>query len=262
MAPIITLLTDYGCADSYVAEMKAVLLTAVPSAQLVDITHDVPPGEVAAAQYLLSRSWHRFPSHTVHLAVVDPGVGTDRRAIAANAQGHHFVGPDNGVLTAVLDRARVVRLEAPAGASATFHGRDVFAPAAARLALGEVLETLGPPVPDPVLDPLPALRRQGAEVVGGVIYVDRFGTLVTNIDAELAANAESVEVKGTPVPMRRTFGEVAQGQPVAFVGSGGTVEIAVRDGSALERLQVGRGEEVRIYVLNAPTRSPRSQLPP
>src|SRR6476620_11272589 len=143
--PIITLLTDFGTTDAYVAEMKAVLLGAVPEATLVDLTHAVPPGDIRAGAYLLGRSWHRFPAGTVHLSVVDPGVGTTRAALALRAHGHWFVGPDNGLFTPVLRDAEVeaVVLPVPAEASPTFHGRDLFAPAAAVLACGAPLDSLG-----------------------------------------------------------------------------------------------------------------------
>jgi S-adenosylmethionine hydrolase len=245
VSPLVTLLTDFGYRDSYVAEMKAVLVSLVPSVLLVDITHEVPPGDVLAGQYLLGRTWARFPSGTVHLAVVDPGVGTRRRAIIAYSAGHYFVGPDNGLFTPVLGGATVVELAVPETAAPTFHGRDVFAPAASRLALGEPLERLGTLVPDPVRLSLPEPVRQGSRVLGAVIYVDRFGTLVTNIGGELAEGRSAVEIRNFRVPMRRTFADAEPGELVAFVGSGGTVEIAVRDGAAVTKLGVGVGEPVR-----------------
>ena len=182
--PLITLLTDFGTADSYVAEMKAALLAAVPEATLVDLTHAVPPGDLRAAAYLLGRTWHRFPRGTVHLAVVDPGVGTARAALAFGAGGHWFVGPDNGLFTPVLRDAAVeiVSLPLPATAAPTFHGRDLFAPAAAALAGGTPLEELGEPfrgIPHRLSYREP--RYEGKSVVGEVVYVDRFGTLVTNL---------------------------------------------------------------------------------
>jgi hypothetical protein len=246
--PIITLLTDFGLQDSYVAEMKAVLLTRLPDATVVDVTHEIPPGDVAAARYLLSRSWRRFPLGTVHVVVVDPGVGTTRRALAVHAGGHAFLAPDNGVLTAVLPGADVVALPTPAEASPTFHGRDLFAPAAAELAAGVPLMSLGPIVPDPVRLPVPEPRVTTAGVAGEVIYVDRFGTLVTNLTADHTERAGMVMVGRTAVPLRRTFADVETGVLVAFVGSGGTVEVAVRDGSAASLTGAGVGSEVRLTL--------------
>ena len=246
---LITLLTDFGTADSYVAEMKGVLLSAAPGAGLVDVTHSVPPGDVRAGAYLLGRVWHRFPAGTVHLAVVDPGVGTERAALALRGHGHYFVGPDNGLFTFVLRDAEVqiVSLPTPDGASATFHGRDLFAPAAAALAGGATLARLGEPfaaMPTRLVYAEP--HYQGKLVVGQVVYVDRFGTLVTNLTSGLVPSYATVEVEGLEVgPLRRTFGDVATGGLVAYVGSGGQVEIAVRDGSAARRLGMGVGGRVR-----------------
>lgn len=247
MPQLITLLTDFGQSDSYVAEVKGAVLSAAPGATLIDISHDVPLGSVVAAQYLLSRTWHRYPPGTVHLAVVDPGVGTARRALAASAQGHHFVAPDNGLLTPVFDAATVVELTVPDDASATFHGRDVFAPAAARLALGEDVSSLGPPVTDPIHSPLPALREERGGVVGEVVYIDRFGTLITNIPATAIEGAGLVTIGGEfSAPVGRTFSDVELGALVAFGGSGGTLEIAARERSAAQALGVGVGAEVRV----------------
>lgn len=246
MRPIVTLLTDFGLQDSYVAELKAAILSGA-DVQVVDITHEVPPGDVQAGQYLLGRAWHRFPAGSIHLAVVDPGVGSARRAIAVRGQGHFFVGPDNGLLTPVLDGAQVVSLKPPREASATFHGRDVFAPVAARLARGEPLQDLGPDVADPLRTPLPTPGRDGSAVTGEVIYVDRFGTLITNIPGEWVVGARRVRISGRAVgAVRRTFADVKPGAAVAFIGSGGTLEVAVRDGSAAEKLGAKRGASVRV----------------
>ena len=243
---IITLLTDFGTSDSYVAEMKAVLLSSATSAVLVDIGHQVAPGDIRAGQYLLGRAWKHFPLATVHLAIVDPGVGTARRALAAEYDGQRFVAPDNGLLSFLPRNARYVSLPIPASAAATFHGRDVFAPAAARLATGAALEDLGESIADPCYAPLPAARRDHLTVVGEVIYVDRFGTLVTNIPGEAVQPGARVRIEDSEAgSLRRTFHDVARGALVAFVGSGGTVEIAVRDGSAARMLGVGVGAEVR-----------------
>ena len=214
--------------DSYVAEVKAVLVSAAPAVQLIDISHDIQSGNIRAAQYLLGRCWKGFPRGTIHLVIVDPGVGTTRRAIAVESDGHRFVGPDTGVFTTVLEGATVVELKVAPGASATFHGRDVFAPAAAQLAAGTPIAQLGPGVSDPVRLPLPGPRREKRGVVGTVIYVDRFGTLISNIPGSWASGATVVRVR-----------EIT-------VGSGGTIEIAVRNSSAAARLGAGVGTEVRV----------------
>ena len=246
---LVTLLTDFGVSDSYVAEVKGALLSRVPDATLVDVTHAVPPGDVRAGAYLLGRVWHHFPPSTVHLAVVDPGVGTDRAALAVAAHGHYFVGPDNGLFTLVLRDAevRLVVLRTPSGASPTFHGRDLFAPAAAALARGVPLAELGEPfagMPKRLAYSEP--HHEGKSVVGQVVYVDRFGTLVTNLTPDLVPEYAVFEVEGLEVgPLRRTFGDVPTGGLVAYLGSGGQVEIAVRDGSAARRLGMGVGGRIR-----------------
>jgi S-adenosyl-L-methionine hydrolase (adenosine-forming) len=244
-APIVTLLTDFGGRDSYLAEMKAVLVTAMSALTIVDISHEIEPGNVAMAAYLLSRSWFRFPSGTVHLVVVDPGVGTKRRAIAARVGGHGFVGPDNGVFGSILNDADVVELAVPEKASATFHGRDVFAPAACRLLRGESLTTLGTIITDAFIPTAAEPVRDGNRVIGQVVHVDRFGNLITNVSMERIPQTVQVQV-GTVVvgPVRRTFGDVGAGQLVAYAGSGGALEVGVRGGNASRALSAGVGAEV------------------
>jgi hypothetical protein len=246
---LVTLLTDFGTTDSYVAEVKGVILSCAPAATLVDISHAVPPGDIRSGAYLLGRTWHRFPADTIHLAVVDPDVGTGRAAVALRAQGHVFVGPDNGLFSPVLRDAEVeiVTLPTPDGASPTFHGRDLFAPAAAALANGAPLVTLGEPMiglPHRLAYTEP--RYEGKSIVGEIIYVDRFGTLVTNLTPGLVPSYASIEVDGLDLgPLRRTFGDVPTGGLLAYVGSGGEVEVAVRGGSAAVRLGLGVGGRIR-----------------
>lgn len=246
MSRIITLLTDFGLRDSYVAELKGVLLSAAPDAALVDVTHEVSPGSVMSGQFLLARTWWRFPAGTVHLCIVDPGVGSSRRAIAAGSADHLFVGPDNGLFTPVLAGATVVTLPVPDHASPTFHGRDVFAPAAARLANGAAIGTLGEPVSDPVIMEPSAPTKDGTFMVGKVVHVDRFGTLITDVPAALLRGVSVVLVGGeVPVPIGRTYADVNSGDLIALVGSGETLEIAARDRSAAQAIGVGVGAEVR-----------------
>jgi S-adenosyl-L-methionine hydrolase (adenosine-forming) len=246
---IITLLTDFGSADPYVAEVKGVLLSYAPGVTLVDVTHGIPPGDVRSAAYVIGRIWHRFPAGTIHLAVVDPGVGTPRPALAFAAHRHLFVGPDNGVFTPVIHDAEVeaVVLPTPATASPTFHGRDLFAPAAAALADGVPLHTLGQPfegIPERLAYTAP--HYEGKTVVGEVVYVDRFGSLVTNLTTELVPTYARLEVEDLDLgPLRLTYSDVTAGGLLAYVGSGGAIEIAVRNGSAARRLGVGVGGRVR-----------------
>jgi len=229
-----------------------VLLSAAPGCDLVDITHSIAPGDIRAAAYVLGRAWHRFPPGTVHLAVVDPGVGSSRAAIAVHARGHFLVGPDNGIFTYVLrdTPVEIVSLPVPTDAAPTFHGRDLFAPVAAALATGTPLDSLGPAfarMPERLATVEP--HYQGKSVVGEVIYVDRFGTLVTNLTAEHVPPYATVEVEALDLgPTRQTFADVAVGGLVAYIGSDGAVEIAVRDGSAARRLGLGVGGKVRVRL--------------
>jgi S-adenosyl-L-methionine hydrolase (adenosine-forming) len=250
--PLITLLTDFGTADPYVAEMRGVLYTRAPGVTLSDLSHSIPPGNSRAAAYLLGRAWHRYPPATVHLVVVDPGVGTGRAALAFGAGGHWFVGPDNGVFTSVLDLLDTlpVAIPEPPDAAPTFHGRDVFAPAAAALAMGLGPDRLGEPlitVPVRLTSPEPVY--QGKAVVGEVISVDQFGNLITNLTTNEVPPYGIVEVEELEVgALSRTFSDVQSGHLLAYVGSGGQVEIAVRDGSAARRLGIGVGGRVRVRL--------------
>ena len=257
MPTLITLLTDFGTADGYVGEVKGVIVSRAPGAMVVDISHDVRAQDVEGARLALARYWRRFPRGTVHLVVVDPGVGSPRAAIAVASDGRFLVGPDNGVLSpALLARdARVVALPLPASASATFHGRDVFAPAAALIATGVALDELGAPHESPIIRRTPEARRLGDGLVAGeVIAVDRFGNLITNL---VAMNGGTVDVASRSLVVRRAYAEVARGQLTAVVGSLGFVEIAVRDGSAATELGVERGAPV---LLHPPPVAPVSRV--
>ncbi len=246
---LITLLTDFGTTDAYVAEMKGRLLSLAPAGQIVDVSHTLAPGDVRAAAYIVGRVWRHFPPGSVHLAVVDPGVGTDRKALAVEAHEHFFIGPDNGILSSVIRdaRVRITALPIPDGVSSTFHGRDVFAPVAAALARGVKLAELGEPfVGVPVRLSTREPYHEGKTLIGEVIYVDRFGTLVTNFNAENLPAYASVEIEGIEIgKLRHTYGDVPTGGLVAYLGSGGDVEIAVRDGSAARRFGIGVGGKVR-----------------
>lgn len=251
--PRITLLTDFGTVDGYAAAMKGVIAAIAPDAALDDASHDIPPGDIHAAAWAIARYWRRYPEGTIHLAVIDPGVGGSRRAIAVRAGGRLFVAPDNGLLSRVFLDAppeRIVALENPRyraeSVSNTFHGRDLFAPAAAHLAAGVPLDDLGPVVTDPVRLRIPSFVVTPDGIRGEVVHVDRFGNLVTNIPADWAS-AGTVRLGRTELGRaRRTYGDVAPGEPLALVGSAGLLEVAVRDGSAAVWLEAGLGTAVEV----------------
>jgi S-adenosylmethionine hydrolase len=243
---LITLFTDFGTADGYVAEMKGVLYELAPNAEVVDLSHDVPPQGVEHARLAVARYWRRFPAGTVHLVIVDPGVGSERAALAVASDGRYLVGPDNGVLSPAFlaGDARAARLEVPLHAAPTFHGRDVFAPAAAALASGASIDTLGLPFATPVIRRTPnPVRRPDGSLLGEVIAIDRFGNLVTNL---VTTGEHLVEFARRRLPLRYTYADVAPGTLVATVGSSGLVEIAVRDGHAAHTLGAELGAPVTL----------------
>ena len=253
---LVTLTTDFGLRDPYVAEMKGVLLSVCPHARLIDVTHGISPGDLREASWVLRRVWARFPPNTVHLAVVDPGVGSARLAVAVRADGRWFVGPDNGIVGAALARwpaesateLHVSRISAQPPAD-TFHGRDVFAPAAARLACGEVPEALGDG-----LDPGRLVRleeagptREGEGVRGHIVHVDRFGNLVTDIPTEWLPEVPVASIGGRVLEgIERSYSAVPVGELLLTRGSGGTLEISARGTSAAALLGVGREERVTV----------------
>lgn len=273
--PLVTLTTDFGTADGYVGTMKGVILSIVPHAQLVDISHHIARQNLRQAAYTLYTAYPFFPPRTVHLVVVDPGVGSARRPIALCTPAGCFVAPDNGALSYVMARERVevvVELTDPRyrlpQVSYTFHGRDVFAPAAAHLAAGVPISALGPPVTDPVTFPPPRLDVAPEQVEGEVLHADRFGNVITSIGllgwsaGELSldpafgrvegetlvrfrAGQAVVQVAGQEIAgVHRTYADVAPGQALALVGSEGHLEIAVREGSAAQRLGLHVGDAV------------------
>jgi S-adenosylmethionine hydrolase len=256
--PIVTLTTDFGLRDPFVGIMKGVILSICREARLVDLTHEIAPHDVLEAALALHAAWRFFPQGSIHLAVVDPGVGSERRALALLACGHYFVGPDNGLFTFALGAGAwsAVSLEAPAyrlpEVSQTFHGRDVFAPAAAHLASGVPLGHLGPVITDPAQLAFPRSRREGDVIVGEVIGSDRFGNLLTSVTAdhvrELAAGGDfTVELAGHLLgPLARSYEEGARQAPSAIIGSGGRLEVFVRRGDARAMLGVGPGAPVKV----------------
>jgi len=247
MRPIITLTTDFGTADGYVGEVKGVLLSRAPEAEPIDITHEIPPQDVERARLTVARVWRRFPAGAIHLVIVDPGVGSARAALAVASDGRFLVGADNGVLSPALlvPGAHVVALTVSPGVSATFHGRDVFAPAAAALARGEQIDTLGTDAPSPIVRRTPEPRRcADGSLEGEVIAIDHFGNAVTNL---ISMRGGMIEVGSAMVPVRRTYADARRGDAVAVVGSTGFIEIAIRDGDAAAALQLSRGARVVLH---------------
>ncbi len=272
---LITLTTDFGLQDGYVGVMKGVMATIAPGVPMVDLTHLIPPQDVRSAAYVLWTALPYFPQESVHLVVVDPGVGTRRRPIAAATPWGLLVGPDNGVFSYVWEAAppsRIVELANPRylrdTVSNTFHGRDIFSPAAAHLARGVPLERLGPPVDDPVRLPPPSLEVERRRLRGEVLYVDHFGNCITSIgllvwDGDylqfdpvfgeegehlmLPAARVRVRVGGRELEgIRRTYGLVAKGEPLALVGSEGLLEVAVAQGHGAEHLGLHIGDPVEV----------------
>jgi hypothetical protein len=260
---VVTLLTDFGLDDAYVGTLKGVILAINPRARLVDLCHDVPPQDVRRAALLLEQAWRFFPPGTVHLAVVDPGVGTARRAIAVEAGGHRFVGPDNGLLgfCFALPGARAVELTVRRfhrrPVSRTFHARDVFGPVAAHASRGVPLRAFGPAIGDPVRLPWPRPRRRAGRVEGTVVLVDRFGNVLTNLTArDLPGRPARCVVAVGRARIRglsTTYADRPRGALGALVDSSGRVEVFVRESSARARLGVGPGARVSSWSATTPS---------
>lgn len=257
---IITLLTDFGQRDGYVAAMKGVMLGIHPAAKLVDISHEVEPQNVPAGAFILEAHFRYFPAGTVHLAVIDPGVGSERAALACCAGGHFFVAPDNGLLDfcGEIPDSQAVRLTQTKFwremISSTFHGRDIFAPVAAHLARGESLYNFGEPcVMQRKLPPLHC-RIEGKVLQGQIAYIDRFGNLISNIsERQLREFAQSrpvtVTVAGHLIGgLSKTYAEVPPHAPIALIGSFGFLEIGVNLGNAELRFGARRGAPIAIEL--------------
>jgi S-adenosylmethionine hydrolase len=245
----IALMTDYGYLDTYVAQLKAVLMHMAPQAVLLDITHEVPACNIRSGAYLLSTVVPYLPEDTVMVAVVDPGVGSERRAIAVRGTHHLYLAPDNGLLSlalradlpqfaVALDNPRYFRPQV----SHTFHGRDIFAPVAAHLANGVPLEQLGSPIELQSLQVLEDIEPEIQEehIITHLLHIDRFGNLIFDLHEDgfrrwLPPNRKvRVEFGRRVIPLKRTFSDVAEGKPVAYFGSSGYLEIAVNGGSAMD----------------------------
>lgn len=249
--PVVTFTSDFGAADAYVAAMKGALLRHCPRATLVDVTHAVPRFDVLSGSIAVERAVASFPDGTAHVAVVDPGVGTDRRLLVARWSWQTVFCPDNGLITWAARRHGTPELYEltwrPVGASDVFHGRDVLAPVAGMLAAGKTpIDAVAVPlVGDPVL--LDVAPAADAEHGGVVLHVDHFGNATTNVPAALLRDVGGVRASGRSLgPLRRTYGEVGKGEPLALMGSSGLLEIAVREGSAAGVLGLKVGDRVEL----------------
>jgi len=272
---LVTFTSDFGLSDPYVGEVKGVILAIAPEARIIDVTHDIEPGNLLQASFALSGSFRYFTEGTLHLVIVDPGVGTGRDIVAVRTPRFTFVGPDNGVLWEavqrdgpgeifMLDTERlyaelqrrhsdntVVRHILKNGTSATFHGRDLFAPLTAYLCAGHPLGAVADPCEELVKLMLPVPVKTEQSVAGRVIYTDRFGNLVTNIPRDLINHNDEVFIKvknelALVGRMSHTYAEVHQGEPLALIGSRNTLEIAVNRGSACEYYDASNGDEILI----------------
>ncbi|HUL22300.1 MAG TPA: SAM-dependent chlorinase/fluorinase [Thermodesulfobacteriota bacterium] len=257
--PVITLLTDFGTQDHYVASMKGVILKINPRCRLIDITHEVSPHDIREGAFILANAYSYFPKGTIHLAVVDPGVGGTRKPILLVTPSHCFVGPDNGLFTIVAQKERVKQIIALdeqryhlSKVSATFHGRDVFAPVAAHLSLGVKPGALGHKI-----ESLSGLKFEGPFIRGGkllgeVLHIDTFGNLVSNIDEErlfrfTRGRSFVIRTGGKTIPgLKRGYWEGKKGELIALLGSGGFLEISVREGNAQRILKAKREDPIVI----------------
>lgn len=260
MPKIITLTTDFGLQDYYVSAMKAVILGIAPDVRFVDVSHEIPSQDIMAGSWVIKNSAMLFPSNTVHVVVVDPGVGTDRNAIALRIDDQYFIGPDNGIFSILTEQKdyRAVRLTNRKywgkDTSNTFHGRDIFAPVAAHLSNGVTLEELGKPISklvtyrwaEPISD------KDGLQ--GWVIHIDKFGNLITNLSASMIENvigSRSVKIYvGNTIldEIVTTFGSVPEGEPAAFIGSSGMLEVGINKGDAREMLGVQKGAQISLVL--------------
>ena len=257
----ITLVTDFGVADGFVGTMKGVIYAINPDATIIDISHDIGSQDVSSASFLLGASYKYFPSGTVHLVVVDPGVGSQRRAVAVETEKYFFVAPDNGVLTRALAQEEVIRSVDLTNSeyflhevSSTFHGRDIFAPVAAHLSLGIDIEALGVEIDDLAQIPLskPKVTQNG--IKGSVIHIDKFGNLITDITRELFETVFSERqfvIKIAQIKLDRishSYADIPAGHPLAIFDSFGNLEIAVNSANASKALGIHAGDDVCISI--------------
>ncbi len=255
---LITFLSDFGYSESYVAQVKGVILCINPWAEIIDITHDVPSGDIQSASFLLWSAYKYFPKKTVHLSVVDPGVGTERKGIIIETDRYLFVGPDNGLFTMPLREERIRRIieinnRLFGKISNTFHGRDVFGPVAGKLSLGIDAGEFGRKITPDKLKFLEIEESvtEGERIYGRVLYIDKFGNLITNIHASAVMSRKiEVRIKGERIiGLSKTYGDTKPGVLIALINSFDLLEIAISSGSAAEKLNCGVGERVVVNYI-------------
>ena len=258
---IITLMTDFETSDHYVGVMKGVILNINPQVQIVDITHAIPPQDIHGAAFLIDSAWRYFPTGTIHVIVVDPGVGSERRSIICQTETAYFVCPDNGILTHILRREeRIHTVSADNSAyflpqvSNTFHGRDIFAPIAAHLSRGIPIDELGSPVARPVQLPIPQPQVTNKAIIGQVIWIDSFGNLVTDISHEILGSPQernSIVISAGSARIdhiNRSYTESAVGEVLAIIGSFNRLEISINQGNAAQTLGLKRGDAITVCI--------------
>lgn len=258
---IITLTTDFGLRDPYVAEMKAVILNIKPNAKIIDITHEIEKFNIRMGAYVLASAAPYFPKNTIHVVVVDPGVGTKRKPIIIKTKNAYYIGPDNGVLVLAAKNEGILHVYEISNrevmlpkVSDTFHGRDIFAPAAAYLANGTALARFGPEIHDIVVPEFTKVVKQKDRVTGEILHVDGFGNLITNIgkrELKLMDVNETVNIrlKGRKLKLKlcKSYASVKLGEPLAIIGSHNFLEISVNQGNASERFNVKVGDKITLY---------------
>lgn len=261
MSGIISLLTDFGLADNFVGAMKGVILKVNPRARIIDICHNIQPQSIIEAAFLLKGSFKFFPKRTVHLVVVDPGVGSGRRKILVKTKNYYFIAPDNGVLALALKEEPPLKIIELANdkyflkpVSDTFQARDIFAPVAAYVSKGEDIYKFGRQIKAIKASELPKVKAKNNELAGEIIYIDRFGNLVSNIDKETLRNfiknkKFKISIKDKTIDgLSRSYAEGLKNKPLALIGSFNSLEIALNCGSARDYLRAGKGTKIKIKV--------------
>ena len=256
---IITLITDFGSKDGYVGTMKGVILTINPQVSLIDITHEVSPQDIFEAGFVLQNSYKFFPRHSIHLVVVDPGVGGERKALLIDTEDHLFIGPDNGVFTLIYECENINRIIELTKSnfflpdkSSTFHGRDIFAPVAAHLSRGISVEDFGDVCNEIVTIDIPKPEITEGAITGVVLHIDNFGNLITNISEGLfraligEGSYKIMAGNKVTVGLKVSYSEVKKGEVLAIFGSAGYLEISAREQNAQKKLKMNKGSEIKV----------------